>query len=222
MIYLRADERVPFGAFASVMDAVKQAGITNISIVTRPLDQGRNEWLRPRAGLRLLSMRREAMSSFFQGGEHLQQELAPEPLAAGCWCRAAALRPLSIAIVLYGIVGGFFHHNLWGGAGPGGAIQVNITSAIPLPSDHPPNQNVLATEKPSEAPAPPEPKAKQAVDETAIPILGKPKKPEHSEVERNSAAAAAGSQQSRTIRRAGWIGRCRGLPHPASPTGRPH
>jgi biopolymer transport protein ExbD/biopolymer transport protein TolR len=37
VIYLRADERVPFGAFASVMDAVKQAGITNISIVTRPL-----------------------------------------------------------------------------------------------------------------------------------------------------------------------------------------
>jgi biopolymer transport protein TolR len=36
-IYLRADERVPFGAFASLMDAVKQAGITNISIVTQPL-----------------------------------------------------------------------------------------------------------------------------------------------------------------------------------------
>ena len=39
VIYLRADERVPFGAFASVMDAVKQAGITNISIVTRPVDE---------------------------------------------------------------------------------------------------------------------------------------------------------------------------------------
>ncbi|HVZ83807.1 MAG TPA: biopolymer transporter ExbD [Terracidiphilus sp.] len=38
VIYLRADERVPFGAFASVMDAVKQAGITNISIVTQPLN----------------------------------------------------------------------------------------------------------------------------------------------------------------------------------------
>ena len=37
IIYLRADERVPFGAFASVMDAVKQAGITNISIVTQPI-----------------------------------------------------------------------------------------------------------------------------------------------------------------------------------------
>jgi biopolymer transport protein TolR len=38
VIYLRADERVPFGTFATVMDAVKQAGITNISIVTQPLD----------------------------------------------------------------------------------------------------------------------------------------------------------------------------------------
>ena len=37
-IYVRADERVPFGAFASVMDAVKSAGITNISIVTQPLE----------------------------------------------------------------------------------------------------------------------------------------------------------------------------------------
>ena len=40
IIYLRADERVPFGAFASVMDAVKQAGITNVSIVTQPLANG--------------------------------------------------------------------------------------------------------------------------------------------------------------------------------------
>ena len=33
----RADEKVNFGDFASVMDSVKQAGITNISIVTQPL-----------------------------------------------------------------------------------------------------------------------------------------------------------------------------------------
>jgi len=36
-IYVRADEDVPFGAFATVMDAVKSAGITNVSIVTQPL-----------------------------------------------------------------------------------------------------------------------------------------------------------------------------------------
>ncbi len=39
VVYVRADEQVPFGAFASVMDAVKQAGITNISIVTRPIER---------------------------------------------------------------------------------------------------------------------------------------------------------------------------------------
>ena len=38
VIYLRADESVPFGVFASLMDAVKQAGITNVSIVTQPLE----------------------------------------------------------------------------------------------------------------------------------------------------------------------------------------
>ena len=39
VIYLRADETVPFGVFASLMDAVKQAGITNVSIVTQPLEK---------------------------------------------------------------------------------------------------------------------------------------------------------------------------------------
>jgi biopolymer transport protein TolR len=37
-IFVRADEDVPFGAFATVMDAVKQSGIVNVSIVTQPLD----------------------------------------------------------------------------------------------------------------------------------------------------------------------------------------
>ena len=37
-VFVRADENVPFGAFATVMDAVKQSGITNVSIVTQPLE----------------------------------------------------------------------------------------------------------------------------------------------------------------------------------------
>ncbi len=37
-IFVRSDENVPFGAFATVMDAVKQTGITNVSIVTQPLN----------------------------------------------------------------------------------------------------------------------------------------------------------------------------------------
>jgi biopolymer transport protein TolR len=41
-IYLRSDENVPFGAFATVMDAVKQAGVTNVSIVTEPIQSSKN------------------------------------------------------------------------------------------------------------------------------------------------------------------------------------
>jgi len=37
-VFIRADEDVPFGAFATVMDAIKGAGITNVSIVTQPLE----------------------------------------------------------------------------------------------------------------------------------------------------------------------------------------
>jgi biopolymer transport protein TolR len=36
-VFIRSDENVPFGAFATVMDAVKQTGISNVSIVTQPL-----------------------------------------------------------------------------------------------------------------------------------------------------------------------------------------
>ena len=41
-IFIRSDENVPFGAFATVMDAVKQTGITNVSIVTQPLNPKAN------------------------------------------------------------------------------------------------------------------------------------------------------------------------------------
>ena len=38
-VYVRADENVAFGAFATVMSTVKSAGITKISIVTEPIPQ---------------------------------------------------------------------------------------------------------------------------------------------------------------------------------------
>ncbi|HMC30225.1 MAG TPA: biopolymer transporter ExbD [Candidatus Angelobacter sp.] len=40
-VYVRADENVAFGAFATVMSAVKSSGITNVSIVTEPIQQGK-------------------------------------------------------------------------------------------------------------------------------------------------------------------------------------
>jgi len=36
MLYLRADEEVPFGTIARVMDRARQAGVTNINVVTQP------------------------------------------------------------------------------------------------------------------------------------------------------------------------------------------
>jgi biopolymer transport protein ExbD/biopolymer transport protein TolR len=36
-VFIRSDQSVPFGAFAQVIDALKQAGLTNINIVTEPL-----------------------------------------------------------------------------------------------------------------------------------------------------------------------------------------
>ena len=73
--------------------------------------------------------------------------------------------------MFYGVLGGLFHHNLWGNQGAGGAMQVSLVSnALPLPDNQPLNQNVLTTETPSPAPAAPSPKEQQAVDQTAIPI----------------------------------------------------
>jgi biopolymer transport protein TolR len=38
VVYLRADETVPFGAFATVIDSLRVSGISNISIVTQPIN----------------------------------------------------------------------------------------------------------------------------------------------------------------------------------------
>jgi biopolymer transport protein ExbD/biopolymer transport protein TolR len=40
-IYVRCDESVSFGTFATVMDTIRQAGIENISVVTEPLRRRR-------------------------------------------------------------------------------------------------------------------------------------------------------------------------------------
>ncbi len=43
-VFLRCDETVPFGSFAAVVDALRQSGINNISIVTAPItDRARTQ-----------------------------------------------------------------------------------------------------------------------------------------------------------------------------------
>jgi biopolymer transport protein TolR len=36
-VFVRCDQSVPFGAFAQVMDALKQASLRNVNVVTEPL-----------------------------------------------------------------------------------------------------------------------------------------------------------------------------------------
>ena len=119
------------------------------------------------------------MSSVLEGGEHLERELTPEPIAGPAMGSFVLHGALIATLIFYGLVGGLFHHNIWGKQGSGGAMQVTLVSnAIPLPNNQPVNQNVLTTEKPSPAPAPPSPKEQKVVDEKAIPILGKEVKPQ--------------------------------------------
>jgi len=38
-VYVRCDQTVPFGTWATVLDALRQAGIQNVSVVTQPLGE---------------------------------------------------------------------------------------------------------------------------------------------------------------------------------------
>jgi biopolymer transport protein TolR len=38
-VYVRCDETVPFGSWATVVDSLRQSGIQNISVVTQPLTE---------------------------------------------------------------------------------------------------------------------------------------------------------------------------------------
>jgi protein TonB len=118
------------------------------------------------------------MSNILEGSEQLERELTPEPIAGPAAGAFALHGILLAALVFYGALSGLFRHNLWGSQGAGESMQANLVSAaIPLPSNQPLNKNVLSTETPSQAPAPPAPKEQHQIDQTAIPILGKQLKP---------------------------------------------
>lgn len=117
------------------------------------------------------------MSEVFEHGEHLERELAREPFAGPAVGSLSLHLAIGCLLVYYGWLMGLFHHNMWGNPGAGGSMQVTlVSSALPLPATQI-NQNVLATETPSQAPAAPSPKEQKHVDETAVPIVGKPTKP---------------------------------------------
>lgn len=77
------------------------------------------------------------------------------------------------ALVGYAYVHNMFHGAEWGAnAFQQGAIQATLvsTAALPLPQDHPPTDNVLATETPSVAPALEEQKTEPLPLPEAVPI----------------------------------------------------
>jgi periplasmic protein TonB len=117
------------------------------------------------------------MNAALELGEHLERDFARERVA-GPAAGSVALHLLLVGFVAsYAWMLGLFHHNIWGSQGAGGSMQVTlVSSALPLPAEEV-NQNVLATETPSKAPAAPSPKPEEHVDEKAIPILGKQVKP---------------------------------------------
>ncbi|HVN93060.1 MAG TPA: TonB C-terminal domain-containing protein [Terracidiphilus sp.] len=116
------------------------------------------------------------MESVLESSEHLERELAREPFAAPA-VGSIVLHGAIVGLILsYAWAMGLFHHNFWGAPGAGGSMQVTLTTSLPLPNEQV-NKNVLATETPSQAPAAPAPKEQKHIDETAIPILGKPPKP---------------------------------------------
>ena len=131
------------------------------------------------------------MSSLLEGDERLERELIPERLTKPAVGSFVLHGGLIAFVAAWGLLGGLFHGHTWGNAGPGSAIQVSLVSnALPLPSTQPINNNVLATDTPSQAPAVPTPKAKQAVDQNAIPILGKQTKPRQQTTQRTPQSKA--------------------------------
>jgi protein TonB len=107
-----------------------------------------------------------------------QEDLLDRKETLGVPVLSSAILHLAVAGAFIGLafVSGLFQHNTWGDATAGGAISATLVSsapALPLPQDHPPSDNVLATETPSPAPAPPQPKAIQQPDDTTIPIATK-------------------------------------------------
>jgi len=112
------------------------------------------------------------MSTILEHDDQVERALGGERIGAPATGAVLLHLALAAAIVSYYYVN--FHGANWGGPTNGGAMRVNlVSSAIPLPTDQPPNQNVLATQTPSESPAPPTPKATQKIDDDAIAIQGK-------------------------------------------------
>jgi protein TonB len=113
------------------------------------------------------------------------EDLLDQPEGLGTpFAKSTGLHLLVVgALIGYGFVHNLLHGTEWGANfSQQGAIQATLVSsaALPLPQDHPPTDNVLATETPSVAPALDEQKTQPLPLPDAIPIPEKqtPVKPQ--------------------------------------------
>jgi protein TonB len=151
------------------------------------------------------------MSDILDSFDHLERELTSEPIAGPAAGAMGLHLALGVLLLSYAWMLGLFHHNYWGSPGANGSIQVNLTTALPLPSKEL-NDNVLATDTPSKAPAPPSPKEQRHVDETAIPIVGKKAKPEKLNTPKTQQHQPAPQNQAQYGERSGSV-----IPHQMQP-----
>jgi periplasmic protein TonB len=112
-------------------------------------------------------------------------ELIDQPDGIGSpFAQSFLLHAMIVGLLIgYGYLHNMLHGSEWGAnALQQGAIQATLvsTAALPLPQDHPPTDNVLATETPSEAPALEEQKTEPLPLPEAVPIPEKqtPPKPQ--------------------------------------------
>lgn len=103
------------------------------------------------------------------------EELLDQPDGIGTpFAKSTGLHLLVVGLLLgYGYVHNMLHGGEWGAnVSQEGAIQATLVSSasLPLPNEHPPTENVLATETPSQAPALEEQKTAPLPLPDAIPI----------------------------------------------------
>jgi len=111
-------------------------------------------------------------------------DLLDQPDGIGSpFAQSTLMHALVVGLLIgYGYIHNLFHTGEWGtNAFQQGAIQATLvsTAALPLPQDHPPTDNVLATETPSVAPALEEQKQEPIPLPEAVPLPEKqpPPKP---------------------------------------------
>jgi protein TonB len=137
------------------------------------------------------------------------------------WPESERLTAPAVGAILFHVALGisilafaYYYHrinaHLWGSEMAGGAINATLVSsapALPLPKETEPNNEVLATDNPSEAPAPPKPKAAPKPEDRAIPIATKTTKPDLRRQEQNKQTSKPDNRAQFGERAAGNIPR---------------